>query len=111
LLKRFDDSQATVLHVVMLAEPMPDHETERLLGSLQELGLRPDSLFVNRVLFRKDVGQCRRCRRAMEWQRNTLAKITKRYKVSNIYVVRNFPYEIAGKKALQSFTGELWRLA
>ena len=111
LLKRLDDSQATVLHVVMLAEPMPDHETERLLGSLQELGLRPDSLFVNRVLFRKDVGQCRRCRRAMEWQRNTLAKITKRYKVSNIYVVRNFPYEIAGKKALQSFTGELWRLA
>ncbi len=111
LLQVLGDPQGSLLHVVMLAEPMPDRETERLLDSLQELGLRPRSLFVNRVLFSEDVGRCRRCRRAMQWQRSTLAKIKKRNELESIYVVRNFPDEIAGKKALQSFTNELWRLA
>jgi arsenite/tail-anchored protein-transporting ATPase len=111
LTKVLEDCEATNLHIVMLAEPLPDRETERLLSDLRELKLTPSSLFVNRVLFAEDVGDCRRCRRAMDWQHTRLAKLKERYSVPSVYVVRNFSHEISGKAGLRSFTGELWQLA
>jgi anion-transporting ArsA/GET3 family ATPase len=96
---------------VMLAEPLPDRETERLLSGLRERKLTPTSLFVNRVLFAEDVGDCRRCRRAMDWQHTRLAKLKERHSVPCVYVVRDFSHEISGKAGLRSFTGELWQLA
>ena len=94
----------------MLAEYLPDRETERLMNDLEKLQLSSRSLFVNRVLFPEDIGQCRRCHHARAWQLATLAKLRRRYRAVNIYVIRNFPNEIAGKNALRSFTGELWRM-
>jgi arsenite-transporting ATPase len=102
---------AAKVYVVMLAEPLPDHETERLMQNLQQLSLSPKALFVNRVLFAEDVGKCRRCRRAMDWQHSTLMKLKQRSAGDKIYIVRNFPSEIAGKSALRALTGELWQLA
>jgi arsenite/tail-anchored protein-transporting ATPase len=102
---------AAKVYVVMLAEPLPDHETERLMQNLQQLSLSPKALFVNRVLFAEDVGKCRRCRRAMDWQHSTLMKLKQRSAADKIYIVRNFPSEIAGKSALRALTGELWQLA
>jgi anion-transporting ArsA/GET3 family ATPase len=94
----------------MLAEYLPDRETERLMEHLRKLNLSSGALFVNRVLFSEDIGQCRRCNQARAWQFATLAKLRRRYRSAELYVVRNFPYEIAGKTALRSFTGELWRV-
>jgi arsenite/tail-anchored protein-transporting ATPase len=111
LTKVLEDCEATNLHIVMLAEPLPDRETERLLSDLRELKLTPSSLFVNRVLFAEDVGDCRRCRRAMDWQHTRLAKLKERHSVPSVYVVRDFSHEISGKAGLRSFTGELWQLA
>ena len=37
-------------YAVMLAEPLPDRETERLLSALGRLGLEAETIFVNRVL-------------------------------------------------------------
>jgi arsenite-transporting ATPase len=111
LIQVLADSKATNLHVVMLAEFLPDRETERLLSDLRKLRLKPSSLFVNRVQLEKGLGRCWRCRRAREWQRSTLARLKDRYTLKSIYVVREFPQEIAGKRALRSFTSELWQLA
>jgi len=95
---------------VMLPEPLPDRETERLLKELDGLHLRPEALFVNRVLSAKDAAICPRCRVARRWQISVLAKLKKRSPARKIFVVRNFADEIAGAKKLNAFTDELWLL-
>ena len=109
LLELLRDAKSTHLYVVMLPEALPDRETERLLSALRSLQIEAEALFVNRVVFAKDVGNCTRCQRAHRWQMATLAKLKRQQR--EIYVVRNYPKEIAGKRSLRSFTGELWRLA
>jgi arsenite-transporting ATPase len=111
-LSRFlKNPRETRVYVVMLPEALPDRQTERLIAELSKLRLSAGAIFVNRVLFKEDVSDCRRCLRRHQWQLNTLGRLSARYSQIPIYVVRNFPNEIAGKKALGSFTGELWRLA
>lgn len=105
------DPRLAQVHVVMLAEPLPDRETARLVSQLKRQRQAATSLFVNRVLLEDDVGDCARCRRAMSWQHATLRNLRARYRNTKIYVVRNFPDEIAGKPGLRSFTRKLWRLA
>jgi arsenite/tail-anchored protein-transporting ATPase len=111
LVKLLGDSESVRVYTVMLAEALPDRETERLISDLKSLKLPLGPLFVNRLLFSQDVGKCLRCRRAREWQRATLSKLSKRFPGMKILVARNFPGEIAGKKGLRCFTGELWGLA
>jgi anion-transporting ArsA/GET3 family ATPase len=95
---------------VMLPELLPDRETERLLGELQEMGLAADTIFVNRVIFPDTAENCQRCRLAARGQASVLSELSRRYPKKDIYVVRNFDNEIAGRKGLRSLTGELWRL-
>jgi arsenite-transporting ATPase len=104
------DPNRSRTHTVMLAEPLPDRETERLISELGKLHLPAKSMFLNRILFAEDVGKCRRCCRAMEWQRATMNSLKRRYPQLDIYVVRNFPKEIVGRAGLRSFTGELWQV-
>jgi len=111
LSKFLKNSRETRVYVVMLPEALPDRQTERLIAELSKLRLQTGAIFVNRVLFKDDVSDCRRCLRRRQWQLKTLGRLSSRYSQIPIYVVRNFPHEIAGKKALRSFTGELWRLA
>ncbi len=103
------DSKSAEINLVMLPEPLPDRETERLLAELREGNLPITRIFINRVLTagRKS---CKRCRRAWQWQQASLRAIKKRYEDMDLFAIRNFPNEIAGKAALRSFTGELWRL-
>lgn len=99
---------------VMLAEPMPDRETGRLLASLNEMDIVVSGLFVNRVLMnetRNRSGKCARCKRAQSFQAATLAGMKKKYPKQTIYLLPEFGREIAGAKALREFTGKLWRLA
>lgn len=111
LLEFLKDTRQTRVFVVMLPEALPDRQTERLIAELSKLRLSTADIFVNRVLFKEDAGNCRRCLRRHEWQLNTLGKLAGRYSQIPLYVVRNFAHEIAGKKALRGFVGELWRLA
>jgi len=99
------------VYIVMLAETLPDRETERLIADLKSLQLPTGALFVNRLLFPQDVRKCSRCRRARVWQSATVSKLRERFPGLPIFVARNFPDEIAGKKGLRSFTAELWSLA
>jgi anion-transporting ArsA/GET3 family ATPase len=95
----------------MLPEALPDRQTERLIAELSNLRLSTAGIFVNRVLFKDDVGRCRRCARRHEWQLRTLGKLSQRYAKIPLYVVRNYGHEIAGKKALRGFVSELWQPA
>ena len=105
------DARQTRVFAVMLPEALPDRQTERLIAELSKLRLSTAAIFVNRVLFKEDAGRCRRCLRRHEWQLHTLGRLSARYSQIPLYVVRNFAQEIAGKKALRAFVGELWRLA
>jgi arsenite/tail-anchored protein-transporting ATPase len=111
LLDFLKDAGHTRIFAVMLPESLPDRQTERLIAELSKLRLSTAAIFVNRVLFKEDAGRCRRCLRRHEWQLNTLANLSARYSHIPLYVVRNFAHEIAGKKALRAFVGELWRPA
>lgn len=57
------DRKRASVFVVMLAEPLPDRQTGRLLASLDDLGLKPTAIFVNRLLPNQN-GKCPRCRLA-----------------------------------------------
>ncbi len=110
LVARLKDPREALLVPVMLAEPMPDRETERLLAALDEIGAHAAPLFVNRVLFPEPAGRCGRCARAARWQQATLAAVARRRRGSVLYVVPEFGREIAGRKDLQQFTRKLWRI-
>jgi hypothetical protein len=64
---------------------------------------------VNRVLLEPESG-CRRCRRAQQWQMCTLQTLRQKYGAHRLYLVRDFPEEIAGAQKLKRFTGELWQI-
>jgi arsenite/tail-anchored protein-transporting ATPase len=104
------NSKQARIFSVMLAEPLPDRETERLIGELEEMGLSTPAIFVNRMIFAQDAGNCPRCRSAIAWQESVLADLQRRYPDKEIFVVRNFAGEIAGRRGLQALTSELWRL-
>lgn len=94
---------------VMLAEPLPDRETARLLGDLAQLRVPVQAVFVNRVLFAAEAGRCPRCLRQRAWQMATLAEFRRRRR-GEILVARNVPGGIAGARKLKAFTSELWRI-
>jgi arsenite-transporting ATPase len=105
------DEGQSILVPVMLAEPLPDRETARLLSSLSDLHTITSPVFVNRILFKRDVKGCIRCRRWREWQLATLHKLEERLRPGqSLWIVRNFPEEVAGPGRLQSFVRELWQL-
>jgi arsenite/tail-anchored protein-transporting ATPase len=124
LLELMRDSKQSRAWAVMLAEPVPDRQTQRLLAAIKEIGVAVDSLFVNRVLLEpapsdkglldnglieKKTG-CKTCRRAQGWQLATLQSLQKKYGDHRLYLVRDFPAEIAGAAKLKKFTGELWQI-
>ena len=100
------DAKRSRVWVVMLAEPLPDRETRRLLTDLKAMRAPVAGVFVNRVLL--DTGDCPRCRRQASWQRETLSKIGQ-WKVP-VMIVPEFGEELAGKTGLQRLTKKLWRL-
>jgi arsenite/tail-anchored protein-transporting ATPase len=122
LLELMRDPRQSKVWAVMLPEPVPDRQTQRLLAALKELGMTVDSMFVNRVLHptqaktgrapRLAEGEraCKRCARAWQWQQAILQRLQRTYGEQRIYVVREFSAEIAGAAALRKFTGELWQI-
>ena len=100
------DRKRACVFVVMLAEPMPDRQTGRLLASLDELGLKPAAVFVNRLLMTQN-GKCPRCRLTREWQLATLSRLSFDRKY---FAVPDFSGQISGKDGLQRLTKRLWEI-
>lgn len=114
LLEMMRDAKQSRAWAVMLPEPVPDRQTRRLLAAMKELGIAVDSLFVNRVLLQpaplEKNSDCKRCQNAQRWQMATLQLLQQRYGDHRLYLVRDFPEEIAGAAKLKRFTGELWQI-
>ena len=103
-------SRKAQIFSVMLPEPLPDRETVRLLGELEKLGLSPSAVFVNRVLSSRAAEKCNRCLHALQWQAAILGGLKQRFRGMKIFAIREFDYEIAGKRRLRDLTSNLWRL-
>jgi len=110
LLQAFKRPGEVNVFVVMLPEPLPDRETERLLAELGQLALTASALFVNRLIFAKNGANCSRCRSAAEWQASVLTNLKSRHSTKEIFAIRNFMNEIAGASGLHAITDELWRI-
>jgi arsenite-transporting ATPase len=112
LLELMRDPKQSRAWAVMLPEPVPDRQTQRLLAAIKEIGVAVDSLLVNRVLLEPEPLNkgCKTCRRAQDWQLATLQSLQKKYGDHRLYLVRDFPAEIAGAAKLKKFTGELWQI-
>jgi arsenite-transporting ATPase len=119
LLEIMRDPKQSRAATVMLPEPVPDRQTQRLLSAMQELGIAVDAVFVNRVLLERELSEkgllnkktgCKLCRRAQQWQLATLQSLQQKYGGDRLYLVRDFPAEIAGAAKLKKFTGELWQI-
>jgi arsenite-transporting ATPase len=109
LLEMMRDTQQSRAWVVMLPEPVPDRQTQRLMAAMNELGIAVDSLFVNRVLL-EPKAKCKHCRRAQQWQLIILRGLQEKYGRHRLYLVPEFPEEIAGAAKLKKFTSDLWQL-
>lgn len=104
-------AKATAAWIVMLAEPLPDRETARLLRSLQSLKVPVGGIIVNRLLL-DTCARCARCRLRASWQANTLARLKKGvFTALPIYCASEQEHGISGRTALERFTKQIWRLA
>jgi arsenite-transporting ATPase len=107
-----DNPAQSRVWAVMLAEPVPDHQTMRLLKAVEQIGITVDSLFVNRLLLAEGKNtRCPHCRRARAWQFSMLQSLRKRYRKFRIFLAAEQSGEIAGAAALKKFTSELWQIA
>ena len=102
-----DESQARAF-VVMLAEPLPDRETARLIRDLDDLGVHRGPTIVNRVLL-EATGRCRRCELRARFQMATLGRL-RRQGFGTLLAVPEHLTPIAGATALRRFTRKLWRI-
>lgn len=102
------DQDRSCVYPVMLAEPLPDRETSRLIADLGALNVSLGPLFVNRLLFQRDSG-CERCDRAAAFQVATLARL-RGGKFDTLFAVPEQPAPVAGSAALKKFTRDLWRI-
>jgi arsenite/tail-anchored protein-transporting ATPase len=110
LLQAFNRPSEVGVFAVMLPEPLPDRETERLLAELDRLGLTANALFINRLVLAKDAANCTRCQLAAEWQSSVLADPKTQNSTKKMFAIRNFIDEIVGANGLCAITNELWRL-
>jgi arsenite/tail-anchored protein-transporting ATPase len=109
LLQAFKRRGEVSVFAVMLPEPLPDRETERLLSELDHLGLTASALFVNRLMFAKGPADCPRCHLAAAWQSSVLANLITWNAPKEMFAIRNFSEEISGAKGLRAITDEIWR--
>jgi arsenite-transporting ATPase len=108
LIEIMADEKRSRVWAVMLAEPVPDSQTRRLLAAVAQIGLGVDSLFVNRII--KTVSSCKRCLRRRRWQGAILQQLQRRYGGHPTYLVPEFSAEIVGRTALERFTRKLWQI-
>jgi hypothetical protein len=54
--------------------------------------------------------KCKHCRRAQRWQLVILQGLQQKYGRHRLYLVPEFPEEIAGATKLKKFTSDLWQL-
>src|SRR5258706_13090855 len=100
----------------MAAVSLTRQQPWRLPGSVKGFQSSEGGILVNRVLMpetTKKRNACPRCSRAQKWQQATLAQLKRGFRGRTLYIVKNYPEEIAGEEALAEFTrpNSIWQLA
>lgn len=108
LIATMQDRRQSCAVAVMLPEPLPDWQTQRLLEQLQDLGIHVSAVMVNRVLLTDD--RCGRCANAQRWQRKVLERLKRSRPGVPVYLLAEQPHEVAGKAALSEFAQKVWRM-
>jgi arsenite-transporting ATPase len=109
LIATMQDRRQSCAVAVMLPEPLPDRQTQRLLEQLEALKIHVSAVMVNRVLL--DDERCGRCANAQRWQRKVLDRLRRSRPKLPVYLLAEQPHEVAGRQALEKFTQKLWRMA
>jgi arsenite-transporting ATPase len=109
LIATMQDRRQSCAVAVMLPEPLPDRQTQRLLEQLEALKIHVSAVLVNRVLLDDD--RCGRCVNAQRWQRKVLDRLRRSRPRRPVYLLAEQPHEVAGKAALAKFTQKVWRMA
>ena len=107
---RLHDRQTTAAWVVMLAEPLPDRETERLIRELRALQVPVAGLIVNRLM----VGGsgCPRCRLRQRWQFASLGRLKQAaFRGIPLFALPELTRRISGRAALEKLTKQLRQLS
>src|SRR5215469_3743379 len=108
---RLHDRSGTAAWVVMLAEPLPDRETERLIRELRALQVPIAGLIVNRLLMVRG-DRCPRCRLRQTWQFASLGRLKNAaFRDTPLYALPELTRPISGRAALERLTKELRRLS
>ncbi|MGH9523433.1 MAG: ArsA family ATPase [Terriglobales bacterium] len=102
------DPKESCVYVVMLAEPLPDRETARLIRDLDGLGVHRGPTMVNRVLLQGG-GRCRRCETRARFQMATLGRL-RQQGFGTLLALPEEAAPVAGAAALRKFTRKLWRI-
>lgn len=100
------DPHRSAIWVVMLAEPLPDQETRRLLAELKSMQAPISGIIINRVLMNRS--NCPRCEMTRAGQHQTIAQMRKTK--LPIFVIPELDDEPKGKRGLARLTETLWRL-
>jgi arsenite-transporting ATPase len=108
---RLHDRAVTTAWIVMLAEPLPDRETERLIRDLSDLQIPFAGVVVNRLLM--STGQCPRCRLRQAWQFATLGKLKKSasFRNTKTYALPEQTHRISGLAALAKLAKDLRQIS
>ena len=122
LAQTLHDEKRSRVYVVMLAEPLPDRETGRLIKDLKALDVKLGPILVNRVLMTEPSPakparaghsqrstRCEWCERAARFQFATLARL-KHEGFGTLLAVAEQPAAVAGAAKLKKLTRELWRI-
>ena len=89
------DPERSRIWAVMLPEPVPDRQTRRLIDAVEKLGLKVDSLLINRVRFpQQPEAACEWCARSVAWQRATLQSIAGKYHRYQLFIAPEMPQEV-----------------
>ncbi len=103
-------SSGAAVYAVMLPEALPDRETERLLQELHALRIKPEAVFVNRVILPNHSGNCVQCGRAAAGQASVLHGLKQRLGVETVYVIPALEHGPTGKRGLWEITRKIWQL-
>jgi len=95
------DRDSTEFIPVTIPQALAIEETERLLETLKEYGIRVRSIVVNQI--KSSQGKCPFCSKEEKEQKKELDMIRQRFSRFELYCVPTFPYQIRGINRLKEY--------
>lgn len=95
------DRDATEFIPVVVPQALAIEETERLLKTLKEYGIRVESIVVNQI--KSSENKCLFCSKEEKEQKKELNTINQKFANYQLYRIPTFPYQIRGINRLKEY--------